>query len=79
MTTLFYQPTLTLDELTIICAALDQRSEWAEKAALDMHTRNGYQYFEREARVARRIYRQLFDAPVVDLDDMERESMEREV
>lgn len=69
---LYYQPNLTLDELTIIRVALDQRAEWAEKKALDKHTRYSYRYFEREARIARRIDRQLLDAPTVDLDDMER-------
>lgn len=69
---LYLQPTVTLADLTIIMCSLDRRAEWAEKKALDMHTRSGYRYFEREARIARRIARQLLDAPIVDLDDMER-------
>lgn len=77
--TTFYQPALTPEAIVTICVALDQRADWSEKRALAMCTRKDYQYFEREARVARRIYRQLLDAPVVDLDDMERESVESEV
>lgn len=79
MTTLFYQPALTPEAIATIRVALDQRADWSEKMALAMYTRKGYQYFEREARVARRIHRQLLDAPVVDLDDMERENVESEV
>lgn len=70
--TILYQPILTLDDLTTIRVALDQRAEWAEKIALDMSTMDGYHYFAREARIARRIERKLLDAHYIDLDDMER-------
>ena len=70
--TYIYQPSLYPDDLVTARLALDQRAQWAEKMSLTVHTRHGYEYFAREARLARRLHDRLLDAPTVDLDDMER-------
>ena len=65
---MIFQLFLNLDELVTVRVALDQRAEWAEKEALNMRTRDGYHYFDREARISRRIARQLGKAHPVDFD-----------
>lgn len=71
-TTHLYQPTISPDDMVIICVSLVDRVELMREHAAHATNRETYSYYYREARKARRILHQLRHAPIVDLDDMER-------
>ena len=75
--TFIYQPTISPDDMLIICVSLVNRAERMRELAARATNRETYSYYFREARKARHILHQLRNAPTVDLDDMERHATRR--
>lgn len=73
--TYLYQPTISPNDMVIICVSLVNRAERMRELATRATNRETYSYYDREARKARRILQQLRNAPIVDLDDMERHAI----
>lgn len=67
-----YQPAISPDDMVIICVSLTNRADRMRELAARATNREAYAYYYRETRKAWRILHQLRNAPIVDLDDMER-------
>lgn len=74
-TSIYYQPTIHIDDMTTIRAALldyIETMENAAKAADAIPCKSSAAFFRASAKEGRRAMEILKNAPTVDLDDMER-------